>query len=147
VIEKLKVQLRRHEGLRLEPYQCSENHWTVGFGHNLDSHGEHLVPNITLEKAEYLLDLDIQQSIIDCGAKIQGFSKLDPVRQAVLINMCFNLGINGLLKFKNMLAAISEQDWPMASLAMMNSLWAKQVKGRAVELAQMMETGTWPDEK
>lgn len=145
MIEKLKAMLRRHEGLRLKPYQCTEGRWTVGYGHNLDSHGEDIPEIITVKQAEDYLDADIRTAIGDCAAYIGVFWSLDPVRQAVLINMAFNLGIKGLLKFKNMLEAISTQDWQMASLAMVNSRWAMQVKGRAHELARMMRTGEWPD--
>lgn len=65
----------------------------------------------------------------------------DQVRCFVLINMAFNMGIAGLLKFKNMLAAIEACNYPLAAAEMSTSLWARQVKGRAVELAEQMRTG------
>jgi lysozyme len=144
MIEKLRAQLKRQEDLSLVPYQCSENHWTIGYGHNLDAHGEHIVPGITKEKAEYLLDMDIQQAIIGCQSRIPDFEMLDEVRQAVLVNMAFQMGIKGLLEFKNTLAAIAARDWPLAAKEMLNSLWARQTPGRAAELVQMMWTGEWP---
>lgn len=67
--------------------------------------------------------------------------RMDQVRCLVLINMAFNMGSTGLLKFKNMLAAIETCNYPLAASEMSNSLWAKQVKGRAVELAEQMRSG------
>jgi lysozyme len=113
-------------------------------GHNFEAHDETVPEIVSPKMAEDYLDGDIGDAITGCACHIGPFIDLDPVRQAVLINMCFNLGIKGLLKFKHMLEAIGAQDWQMASLAMMNSLWATQVKGRADELARMMATGEWP---
>lgn len=65
----------------------------------------------------------------------------EQVRGFVLLNMAFNLGLAGLLKFKKMLAAVEAGNYPLAAAEMRNSLWAKQVKGRAVELEDQMRTG------
>lgn len=137
--------IKRHEGLRLVPYRCSENHWTVGYGHNLDSHGEPIPEIITLGQAEEYFEEDFEQAELACELVVPGWELLDDVRQAVLIDMAFNLGREGLRKFKNMLAAVAERHWLAASLAMMNSRWAVQVGRRADELSAMMESGNWPD--
>jgi lysozyme len=76
-------------------------------------------------------------------AMLSWISALDPVRQAVLVNMAFNLGVEGLLDFHKMLAAVEHHQYGQASDEMMDSLWAAQVKGRAAELAAMMRTGSW----
>lgn len=68
---------------------------------------------------------------------------LDDARLDVLINMCFNLGIYRLLGFKKMLAALERRDYIQASIEMMDSRWAKQVGGRAVELSVQMQTGMY----
>jgi len=72
------------------------------------------------------------------------FDWLSPVRQAVLIDMCFNLGIRGLLGFKNTLASVAVGKYEQASRQMLESKWATQVKTRAVRLAKMMATDEWP---
>jgi len=53
---KLRKMLIRHEGLRLRPYKCTSGRWTVGYGHNLESHGEAIPESITIEQAEKYLD-------------------------------------------------------------------------------------------
>jgi lysozyme len=66
---------------------------------------------------------------------------LDPVRARVLQNMAFNLGIDGLLGFKNTLSAVKAKNWAAASQGMLSSRWAEQVGARAQRLAKMMRTG------
>ena len=68
---------------------------------------------------------------------------MDDARLGVLIEMCYNLGLSGLAGFKKMLAAVEAGDYKKAAKEMLDSKWAFQVKGRAVELAKIMETGEW----
>ena len=75
--------------------------------------------------------------------RLPWIDKLTPARQAALINMAFNLGIGGLLGFKNTLAAIEQGDYVRAARGMLASKWATQVHGRADELAAQMRTGEW----
>jgi lysozyme len=63
------------------------------------------------------------------------------VRQNVLADMCFNLGIGGLLSFKNTLAMVEHGKYEEAAAAMLQSKWATQVGQRAIELSEMMRTG------
>lgn len=130
----LKSQLERHEGLRLKPYRDTVGKLTVGYGRNLDDVG------ITPEEAELMLDNDI-----DAAEKhlltVDEYNELDPIRQAVICNMCFNLGFYGLMAFRKMWKAIARKDYSEAAKQMLDSLWARQVGYRADELAQIMRTG------
>lgn len=133
-IERLKLQLMRHEGIRLHPYQDTVGKWTIGVGRNLSDVG------ISHDEAQFLLENDIEEVLADC-ARFPWFSGLDAVRQRVVADLRFNLGPSKLRKFTNTLAAIGRGDYEAASRGMLKSLWAKQVKGRAVRLAEMMRTG------
>jgi lysozyme len=64
-------------------------------------------------------------------------------RKIVLLDMAYNLGVDGLLKFRKMLAAIDRRDYELAAKEMLDSRYARQVKGRAQRNALMMETGEW----
>jgi lysozyme len=75
--------------------------------------------------------------------KIPWYLGIGWARQAVLLNMGFNLGVTGLLKFKKMLAACQSMDFKRAAAEMRSSAWAGQVKSRAEELIKQMETGAW----
>lgn len=57
--------------------------------------------------------------------------------------MCFNLGIAGLLKFKKFIAAVNDGFFELAAKEMLDSLWAKQVGNRAIELSEQIKTGEW----
>lgn len=131
-MESLKEQLIRHEGLRLTVYDCPAGYKTIGVGRNIEHKG------ITESEALYLLDNDIGYFTEQLEDNLIGFQELPEDKKAVLVNMAFNLGVNGLLKFKNMLAAITEERWEDASSEMLNSRWADQVGNRAIELSEIM---------
>jgi len=140
----LMNQLRRHEGLRLEPYKCSEGYLTVGFGRNLETNG------ISEAEAEFMLLNDLL--MVEGELKDEGwYNQLDETRRAVVLNMAFNLGKPTLLKFKKFIGALSDDDYETASKEMVTgsnggeSKWASQVGKRAYELADQMRTGKWQD--
>ncbi len=133
--ESLIEQIQRYEGLRLKPYRCTAEKLTIGYGRNLDDVG------ISEEEAEMLLENDIVKCERQVKKSLPWTVNLDQARQSVLINMCFNLGIEGLLKFKNTLKLVEEGKYEEASEAMRESLWAAQVGNRATELAQIMKEG------
>lgn len=135
--DKLRSQVMRHEGLRLKPYRDSVGKLTIGYGRNLDDKG------IAIHEAAYLLSGDIQDATLSLVNTYPWFESLDSVRQAVLINLCFNLGPTKLAKFHATLQAIAAKQWGEASDHMLDSLWAQQVGHRATELAAQMRTGAW----
>jgi lysozyme len=130
--EELKNQIKRHEGLRLKPYLCPAGKLTIGYGRNLDDKG------ITKDEAERLLLNDIHECLEKCNAMIPYFYKLNRAQQNVLVNMCYNLGIYGLLGFKRFLAALEKGDLETAKKEMLDSKWANQVGIRAKELADQI---------
>jgi lysozyme len=69
------------------------------------------------------------------------FLSLNPVRQVVLANMAFNMGMPTLLTFGRMLGALAEKDWDRAAAEVLDSKWARQVGSRATELAELMRRG------
>ena len=140
---RLREMVKLHEGLRLKPYQCTAGRWTVGYGHNLEAHGKTLMESITLQEAEHWLDKDIESAQNSCAFCMPYFGLLDEVRRAVLIDMCFNLGINGLLGFKKTLGYVANGEYKTAAAEMLDSKWAKQVGYRAIRLSQMMAYGKW----
>jgi len=133
----LEDQLIDHEGLELKPYQCTADKLTIGVGRNIEDRG------ITEDEARYLLKNDIKIVEDELLEKKPVVAGLDSVRQRVLVDMGFNLGIPTLLKFQNMWAAIEDEDFQTAADEAMDSRWAKQVGRRAERLCQAMATGEW----
>ncbi len=136
LLNRIKAQLVRHEGLKLKPYRCTAGKLTIGIGRNLDDRG------ISLKEAYAMLErdiLDFEKQLLEEIPDV--YNGLDEVRQSVLLNMCFNLGLKGLLEFKNTLGFVAAGDWERAANGMLASKWAKQVGMRAIELSEMMRKG------
>ena len=136
MMNKLKEQLLRHEGLKLKPYRCTAGKLTIGIGRNLEDKG------ISQAEAIQMLENDIiqcERQLMDNIPEI--YQGLNEARQMVLVNMCFNLGLKGLLGFQNTLAFIKAGDWERAANNMLVSKWAKQVGRRAVELSEIIRKG------
>lgn len=158
-LEKLTAQLKRHEGTKRDArglhiaYRCTARALTIGYGHNLDANpvpGISATSRLNEDQAERLLIADIQACETLLAAALPWARELDPERYAVLINMTFNLGIRGLLSFRNTLRYIEFGDYHKAAANMMASKWAFQVGDgpggrfdRAEELSRQMESGQW----
>ncbi len=74
----------------------------------------------------------------ECKKAIDFFEGYPPTVQEALVNMAFNLGINGLLRFKNTLAYLDDHKWLAAADEMLDSKWADQVGNRAIEVSNMV---------
>ena len=131
-------QLRLHEGERLKPYRCTAGKLTIGVGRNLEDRG------ITAEESAYLLANDISREERELLRALPWVAKLDEVRQRVLLDMSFNMGLGTLLTFKRTLAAVQARQYQQAASMMLDSRWARQVGQRAQRLSRMMATGVAP---
>lgn len=132
-LEKFKPLLRKHEGLRLKPYRCTAGKLTIGYGRNLDDRG------ITEEEAERLLHNDILLCSLQLDRDLPWWKHHPENVQMVLMDMCFNLGITGLLEFKRTLGYIRDQKYSVAAVEMLKSKWAQQVGPRAKELSVLIQ--------
>jgi len=154
---ELLDQLVLHEGLELLPYKDSLGIDTIGIGRNLEHRGlseEELVHlgkdisdicewGITKEQAYYLAENDIKIVEEEVCKAHPCVVELDEIRQRVIIDMAFNIGVPRLNKFVKMWKAIDEQDFAEAKVQMLDSRWANQVGNRAVRLSNAMDTGEW----
>lgn len=141
-----------HEGLRLQPYFCSKKKLTIGVGRCIETNPftaeeEKVIGDwqhgITKCSAMYLLQNDIKKIYKGLKTKLKFFKDLDEERQYALIDMAFNLGIDGLLQFKKMLKAIEKGEYKIASRECLNSKYAKDVGQRAQRIASTIETGVF----
>lgn len=136
--EEFLDQLTRHEGFVPNAYQDSLGYWTIGIGRLIDKRKG---GGISKLEAQYLLRNDVDKAAKQLDDRLPWWRTLTPNRQAVLLNMTFNLGIGGLLGFKNTLEMVRTGNYEGAAKGMLASKWAKQVKGRATELAEQMRKG------
>ena len=134
-MESFEDMLKRHEGNHATPYIDSVGVQTIGYGHNLHK-------PLSERARQVIFEDDVADAKNDCLHAFPWFAELDESRQWVLINMCFNLGLPRLQGFYKFLAAVERGDYDTAAIEMLDSLWAKQVKGRARELAAIMQGST-----
>jgi len=138
MIEKLKKQLVKHEGEVNHAYKDSEGYLTIGVGRLIDKEKG---GGISHDEAMYMLDNDIKKIIGQCDREFYWFDDLDENRKIVILNMVFNLGINGFKKFKQTIRFIESKMYDDASVEMLDSTWSKQVGRRATELSDIMKKG------
>ena len=151
-IEKLIA----HEGLVLNVYKDTLGIDTIGIGRNLEDRGisqqelndldiptiDHVYEyGITEADAVYLATNDVQIVEDELVRAHPCVDRLDSVRQLILMDMAFNMGVPRLCKFVKMWSAIYEEDYPTAAKEMLDSRWAKQVKSRSTKLANAMHNG------
>jgi len=124
-------RLKKHEGFREHIYIDSIGVLTIGYGFNLET--------IELPRpvAELWLAFEIDKKE-DSLEKFHWYNNADPVRQEVLLDMAYNLGVNGLLTFRKMIKALENRNYMEAAAEMLNSKWARQVGQRAVRLSELM---------
>ncbi len=134
----IKGQIATEEGFRQFPYLDTTNHWTIGFGRNLTAKG------ISRDEALVLLENDMLEAEHEIWKNCPWYAGLSDVRKVVVLDMVFNLGMEGFLKFHGMIAAIKDEDWAGAAEHMRHSLWETQVGKRADRLADMMESNVLP---
>jgi lysozyme len=90
-----------------------------------------------------LLANDIAEKTAQVLEALPWAARLSEPRLAVLINMAFQMGIRGLLRFKRMLGSVEDGQYDEAAMEMVDSLWAQQTPERAKRLAKQMLTGEW----
>jgi len=157
------------EGFRSSPYLCPTKHCSIGYGTNLEAHPEFIPQNlghiIELTKGGHLKGASLMNRLLESGMTwtkeqaetalvtvlddterrlnrlLPWVKGLDMARQAVLLDMAYNMGPATLLKFKKTLAFVQVGDWENAADEMLRSDWALQVKGRALKLSNWMRLG------
>ena len=130
--------IKEAEGFSAKPYYCPAGKLTQGYGRNLEVH-----PLSDEEKAELNEDGSVSKEVAEkwalkelneCEYKLSQniiYQKQTEVRKAVLLDMCFNIGYSGLMKFKKMWFALGERDYLSASREMKDSKWYTDVGTRA----------------
>lgn len=134
------TQLKRDEGEVLHAYQDHLGYWTIGIGILIDKRkGGGLRP----EESEFIFRNRLKLLDAELSDRLPWIAKLDPARKGALINMAFQMGVTGLLGFKNTLAMVEAGKYQDAAKGMLESKWAKQTPARAQRLSNQVATGEW----
>lgn len=138
---ELTRQLRGDEGVKATVYKDHLGYDTIGVGRLVDS--RKTGAGLRSHEIDFLLQNDINDRIDQLMRRLPWFQDLDDARKGVLLNMSFQMGVDGLLGFKNTLAMVERGDYAAASQGMLQSLWARQTPERAKRMADQMKTGEW----
>lgn len=134
------TQLRRDEGEVLHAYADSLGYLTIGIGCLIDKRKG---GGITQEESEYLFINRLREKIGELDQRLPWWRNLNEARQGVLINMSYQLGMDGLLGFVNTLRMVQQGLYEAAADAMLKSKWASQTPERARRLSDQMREGEW----
>ncbi len=140
MITELATQLRRDEGEKLWAYKDHLGFLTIGIGRLIDKAKG---GGITQGESTYLFENDINRITNTLDTRLPWWRKLDEARQGVLVAMAFQMGVDGLLGFRNTLEMVRVGNYEGASKNMLNSMWAKQTPERALRLSNQMKDGNW----
>lgn len=133
--KRLARRLFIDEDNRLKPYVDSVGKVSIGIGRNLTDKG------IRPKESLFLFRNDLEEAEQELYRAYPWAMGLDQVRQEVLINMSFNMGITTLGQFVNTLRYVKLGSYKRAADGMRHSKWYRQVGNRAERLALMMESG------
>lgn len=140
MVNNPRDQLIRDEGGVPYAYQDSLGYWTIGVGFLIDRRKGGRLPDAVRDS---WLDYEITEKRKELERRIPWITTLYQARQDCLLNMAFNLGVEGLLSFKNTLSLVQSGQYEKASVEMLNSRWATQVGNRAKRLSEQMRTGKY----
>ena len=137
--DKLLESVKKHEGFRDTVYRDTLNKRTVGYGHLCVE--DHWEDNKAYDKKylEEILEKDLQSAINQTHEMCKDL-KISDDAKTIICEMIFQLGGNGVSKFKNMWKALKENppSYSVAASEMLDSRWAKQTPNRAQEMAGHM---------
>lgn len=139
-LDTLISELKRDEGVRDTPYKDTVGIWTIGIGHNMQAKPlpkDWTFP-LTIKQIDKIAEDDLDDVFYGLDRSLPWWRDLSPGRQRMMANLAFNLGIAGLLAFKNTLIAIKERRWIDAAAGLRNSKWAGQVKSRCDRMCDLM---------
>lgn len=135
----LKEDLIEDEGFSKHVYKDNLGYWTVGFGFCIDDRRKDC--GLELEDCLVILDKKIQRIYNDFNRRLPWFHKLPDGRQRALCNMAYQMGVDGVMKFKKMMIALQHENYDAAYNEALSSKWATQTPDRAKRVALLIRNG------
>tara|TARA_R100001086_G_scaffold10194_2_gene5474 strand:- start:13 stop:438 length:426 start_codon:yes stop_codon:yes gene_type:complete len=131
-LQDIVESIKKHEGFRSKVYKCTEGYDTIGYGFAIKDLiiEEDIATLILMRKVKTLLERII--------IAFPWFKDIDDKAKRVVVEMVYNLGVRGFSKFKKTIYYLETEQYKEASVEMLDSLWARQVKGRAKELSNQI---------
>ena len=130
----LKKRIKSNEGFSSKPYKDQLGYLTIGYGHLiLPNENILLKKQINKKELEEIFEKDFKKALSNFNNTFKPFT-LNEKESELLIEMIFQLGIKGCLKFKNLIKNIKKRNKHLVCFDMMDSLWYKQTPNRVKAL-------------
>ena len=131
-MKSLLESIKKHEGFVEHVYQDSLGIDTIGYGF--------AIKDLTLDEdiAEDILMRKLERLKRNANSRFKWLEDMPIVVQEVILNMCYQLGVTGVSKFRKAISALQEGEWDEAANEMLDSLWARQTPNRATELSDIV---------
>ena len=131
-MKTLLESIKHHEGFVEHVYDDSLGIPTIGYGF--------AIKDLILDEdiAEDILMRKLEKLKRNANARFQWLEDMPQEVQAVVLNMCYQLGVTGVSKFRKAISALQEGEWHEAADEMLDSLWARQTPNRATELSNIV---------
>jgi len=135
-LKNLKLRIKKNEGYLGRPYKDQLGFYTIGYGHLIKKNeSKYFYKKYKKEHFENIFELDFEKCL-NYYKKLFYKKKYKQKEKELLIEMLFQLGPKGVLKFKKMLFHLNKKNKHMACLEMMDSLWYKQTPKRVENLIE-----------
>ena len=131
-MKDLLEKIKHHEGFVEHVYDDSLGIPTIGYGF--------AIKDLILDEdiAEDILMRKLERLKRNANSRFQWLQDMPQEVQAVVLNMCYQLGVTGVSKFRKAISALQEGEWQEAADEMLDSLWARQTPNRAKELSNIV---------
>ena len=125
-------KIKKHEGYKSTVYQCTEGYDTIGYGF--------AIKDLELEKdiCDIIAERKLEKLEKRIASRFGWFCSSPEEVQDVITEMCYQLGLSGFSKFKKTIYLLEIEQYEEASIEMLDSLWAKQTRNRAMELSETL---------
>jgi lysozyme len=137
--KEFRDMIIRHEGMRTKPYKDSRGLPTIGIGH-LIKPGEDFSNGLTTDQVYQLFNNDLGHHL-NMAKQYPAWGSMDPVRKAAIADMTFNMGMFWKNSWKTLTKQMVAKDYSAAADNIRHTPYAQQVGNRALEVANMIETG------
>jgi len=131
-LQDIVDDIKKHEGFEPKVYECTEGYDTIGYGF--------AIKDLVIDKdvADLILMKKLHKLLERIAIAFPWFKDIDDIAKAVVVNMCYQLGLSGFSKFKKTIYYLETQQYEEASIECLDSLWAKQTPNRAKELSERL---------
>ena len=121
--------LKEEEGFRAKAYSDTRGFLTIGYGTNISE-------GITREEASYLLNSRLLRFGHELADRWAPFDDMPTRVQSALMDMSYQLGVDGVLGFHKMLGHLEHHEWAEAKAEALDSVWDKETPRRTERVAE-----------